>query len=64
MLKNISNLKGAKTLNKQSQKIIGGRPRPSRGPCGETGGMPISWSQDRCFGYGIVWYNGQCYACY
>ena len=64
MLKNISNLKGAKTLNKQTQKVIGGGPRPSRGPCGGTGGMPISWPQESCFGYGIQWYNGQCYACY
>ncbi|PTX62198.1 hypothetical protein C8N46_103297 [Kordia periserrulae] len=60
MLKNISNLEGTKVLTKASQKVTGG----GRGICGGTGGMPISWPQDRCFGYGIQWYNGQCYACY
>ncbi|WP_430412759.1 hypothetical protein [Kordia sp.] len=65
MLKNISNLKGTKVLSKKSQKIVGGRrPGPISQPCGGTGGIPINWSQDRCFGWGIVWHNGQCYACY
>ena len=65
MLKNISNLQGTNVLSKKTQRNISGKgPRPSPGPCGGTGGMPINWSQDRCFGYGIVWYNGQCYACY
>lgn len=61
MLKNISNLKGTEVLSKETQKSVnGGRSKL----CGGTGGMPINWPQDRCFGYGIVWYNGQCYACY
>jgi len=65
MLKNISNLKGTEVLSKKEQKTVCGgiRHRPSR-PCDGTGGMPINWSQDRCFGWGIVWHNGQCYACY
>jgi len=32
--------------------------------CGGTGGIPINWPQSQCSGYGIQWYNGQCYACY
>jgi hypothetical protein len=64
MIKNIKNLKGTEILSKKAQKTVcGGRPTPFQ-PCGGTGGMPINWSQDRCFGYGIVWVNGQCYACY
>ncbi|AXG70638.1 hypothetical protein KORDIASMS9_02879 [Kordia sp. SMS9] len=63
MLQKISKLKGAHTLSKKDQKIVnGGRLKPLL--CGGTGHEPISWSQDRCFGYGIVWYNGQCYACH
>lgn len=64
MLKNISNLKGTKILDKKAQKkVCGGRPRPSR-PCGGTGGIPINYTQQQCYGWGIVWHNGQCYACY
>ncbi|QHI35698.1 hypothetical protein IMCC3317_10450 [Kordia antarctica] len=62
MLKNISNLEGVKTLNKNAQKTVnGGRKQII---CGGTGGAPINWSQERCHGYGIQWHNGQCYACY
>jgi len=62
MLKNISNLNGTKVLSKDAQKNVNG----GRGAklCGGTGGDPINWSQERCFGWGIQWYNGQCYACY
>lgn len=61
MLKNISILKGVKELDKNSQKNIhGGR----RKICGGTGATPINWEQARCFGYGIEWHNGQCYACH
>lgn len=61
MLKNISNLKGTKVLTKDSQKSVnGGKTRF----CGGTGGIPINRTQAQCGGYGIEWYNGQCYACY
>lgn len=61
MLKNISTLKGAQKLDKNTQKAInGGKGRF----CGGTGGIPIGWPQSECYGWGIQWYNGQCYACY
>ncbi|MEM6721324.1 MAG: hypothetical protein AAF611_18495 [Bacteroidota bacterium] len=62
MLKNISNLKGAEVLSKKDQKTLSGG-RPTR-PCGETGGVVVGWSQERCFGWGIIWANGRCYICY
>ncbi|WP_046755503.1 hypothetical protein [Kordia jejudonensis] len=61
MLTNILNVKGVEKLDKNQQKDVNGGRRPI---CGGTGGLPINWPQDRCFGYGIVWQNGQCYACY
>ncbi|QHI35699.1 hypothetical protein IMCC3317_10460 [Kordia antarctica] len=60
MLKNISNLEGVKELDKNLQKAINGGARI----CGGTGGIPIGWSSERCFGWGIQWQNGQCWACY
>lgn len=61
MLKNILSVKGVEALNKKDQKEVnGGRTRY----CGGTGGIPINWPQSQCSGYGVQWYNGQCYACY
>ncbi|UOB17719.1 hypothetical protein [Abyssalbus ytuae] len=64
-MKKAEKLKGFKKLEKKEQKEVFGGLKPIPiGPCGETGGQVISWSQDRCWGYGIVWYNGECWACY
>lgn len=61
MLQKISKLKEVKKLSKNDQKVVnGGKTRF----CGGTGGIPINWPQSQCSGYGIQWYNGQCYACY
>lgn len=61
MLKNILSVKGVEALDKKDQKEVnGGRTRY----CGGTGGIPINWPQSQCSGYGVQWYNGQCYACY
>ena len=62
MLKTISNLEGVKKLDKNSQKAVNGG-RDSR-ICGGTGATPINRTQAQCGGYGIQWYNGQCYACH
>ena len=62
MLKNISKLKGVATLSKKDQKsIVAGSARIA---CNGTPGEPVGWPQDRCFGWGIRWYNGVCYVCY
>jgi len=61
MLKSILNLQGVKKLSKDSQKEVnGGRTRF----CGGTGGIALGWPQSECGGWGIQWFNGQCYACY
>jgi hypothetical protein len=63
-MKKLAKLKEAKALGKkQQQNIYGGRP-PGGGPCGGTGGIVIGGPQESCFGYGVVWYNNQCWACY
>jgi len=59
-MKKLANLKGTKVLNKNEQQSINGGARI----CGGTGGMPIPWPQNQCFGWGIVWQNNQCWACY
>ncbi len=61
-MKNLQNLKGAKTLNKQEQQTINGGGHP----CGKTGGMvlPNILTSTHCYAIGAVWYNGQCWACY
>lgn len=63
-MKNLTSLKGAKTLNKKEQKNINGGRDPRLHPCGDTGGMIVA--SHHCFmgGYGTVYANGQCWACY
>ena len=60
-MKNLQNLKGAKALNKKEQQSINGG---GTNPCGKTGGMVVNYSYAQCVGYGLVWHNGQCWACY
>ncbi len=64
-MKKLVNLKGVKALNRTEQQYINGSGRPSLSqPCGGTGGAANGWSQGMCFGWGIQWYNNQCWVCF
>ncbi len=56
---------GKNLSKKEQENIYGGRLRPQPfGPCGETGGMVVASHHCESGGYGTVYANGVCWACY
>ncbi|WP_299315297.1 hypothetical protein [uncultured Aquimarina sp.] len=56
---------GQKLSKEEQEKVIGGMPtlKPF-GPCGETGGIIVASHHCASGGYGTVYANDVCWACY
>ncbi len=61
-MKKLMNLKGAKALNRNEQKIINGGGLQKDGPCGSTGGTIVHC--DTTCHCGGNWSGGCCWVCY